>query len=55
MHSVTFLSATQLGDLLKLVRDPFFPACTVVTLNNTELGEPPVSDAAENFVLLSLF
>lgn len=59
MHSVTFLSAAQVGNLLKLARDPFFffflPAYTVVTLNNTELGEPPVFDAAENFLILSLF
>lgn len=40
VYSVTSLLAAQLGDLLKRARDPFLPTCTVVTLNNTQLGEP---------------
>lgn len=47
---MSFLSAAQVGDQLKLARDPFFGLHA-----RTELGEPPVSDADDNFVILSLF
>lgn len=55
MHSVTFLSAAQLGDLLKLTSDPLFICLLVQLLPYITLGEASVSDVAENFVILTPF